>query len=141
VLDQISDLGAGFQILFLAGGSLSAWVVTLGYGRHTYDIPKASFKTIAKWGSIAGTLNLVASSVSKTSFALTLLRLPVGSLKYFIWFILVTMNILINTSAVSVFIQCQPPPLPQLQGQTLPPRRFCLDSNVALTYAQFAGGE
>jgi len=58
--------------------------------------------------NIAGTLSLTAATWSKTSFALTLLRLTNGWLKGIIWFIIITINIAMGLSALFIWVQCMP---------------------------------
>src|SRR5688500_10473748 len=43
--------------------------VTMGFGKHTWDIPIEDFAKILKVFSVAGTLSICASVWSKTSFA------------------------------------------------------------------------
>ena len=45
---------------------------------------------------------------SKTSFAVTLLRLSSGMTKAFIWFIIISLNITIIVAALVPWIQCNP---------------------------------
>lgn len=58
--------------------------------------------------NIAGTLSLTAATWSKTSFALTLLRLTNGWTKGLIWFIIITTNIAMGLSALFIWVQCMP---------------------------------
>ena len=58
--------------------------------------------------NIAGSLSLVAATWSKTSFALTLLRLTEGWMKALIWFIIITTNIAMGLSALFIWVQCTP---------------------------------
>ncbi|KAI3531146.1 hypothetical protein CSPX01_14363 [Colletotrichum filicis] len=45
-------------------------------------------------------MNKVALALSKTSFAVTMLRIASGKLKVFIWFLIISMNAVLATSAV-----------------------------------------
>ena len=58
----------------------------------------------------AGTCTLTAATWSKTSFALTLLRLTDGriKIKWLLWFIIVSMNIFMGLSALFNWIHCTP---------------------------------
>ena len=56
----------------------------------------------------AGTFSIVSAIWSKTSFALTLLRLTDGRFKLIIWVIIITMNIAMGLSALFIWVQCQP---------------------------------
>ena len=133
--------GRSTQLLFLVGGVLSILGVALGYGRHKYDVPPANMGRVIMYCAAAGTFNLVASAFSKASFALTLLRLPVGWMKYLLWFIIITMSILINTSAASLWFACQQQPSQsRAPGSPASHPRWCLDGRITIRYSQFAGG-
>ncbi len=135
VADRIADCPPG-QLILLVVGTLLCIEVSLGYGRHSWDISPTDLPSVAVYGSVAGTLTILGSAFSKTSFALTLLRLPIGWLRYLVWFILITMNILMDLSAVSVWFECRPQAGP---SQDSP--QWCLPVDAALEYAVFVGGE
>ncbi|KAK0623837.1 hypothetical protein B0T14DRAFT_425921 [Immersiella caudata] len=86
------------------------YATTLGYGKHIYDIPFdiVNIEKTVMAISIGGTLSLTAAIWSKTSFALTLLRLTDGWLKNFIWFCIITTNIAMGLSALFVWVTCRP---------------------------------
>lgn len=50
--------------------------------------------------SVNVVMNKVALALSKTSFAVTMLRIASGKLKVFIWFLILSMNAVLATSAV-----------------------------------------
>ena len=84
--------------------------MTLGYGLHFWDLPmdmENGIKMITVI-NVAGTFSLTAAIWSKTSFALTMLRLTDGWMKNAIWFIIISMNIAMGLSALFVWIQCRP---------------------------------
>lgn len=58
--------------------------------------------------NLSGTFSLTAATWSKTSFALTMLRLTDGWTKMLIWFIIVSTNIAMGLSALFVWVQCTP---------------------------------
>ncbi len=111
---------------------LTCTIVSLGYGRHSWDISPANFPQVALYGSVAGTLTIVGSACSKTSFALTLLRLPIGWMNYLVWAMIVSLNVLMALSAVSVWFECRGPS----DGP-----QSCLPVDRALTFAMFTGGQ
>ncbi|KAI1378734.1 hypothetical protein F4677DRAFT_453404 [Hypoxylon crocopeplum] len=86
--------------------------VAAGFGKHTEDL-------IAEYGpehivpitlreTIVGFLMTLAIAWSKTSFAVTLLRITRGKTKAFVWMIIITMNIFMTVGALSLFLQCSP---------------------------------
>lgn len=56
----------------------------------------------------AGFSAILAAAWSKTSFALSLLRITNGRTKWFVWFIIVTVNIVLGVSATVLWITCWP---------------------------------
>lgn len=66
------------------------------------------FPDLLKVINVAGTFSLTAAIWSKTSFALTLLRLTQGWLKMVVWFIIISMNIAMGLSALFIWVQCTP---------------------------------
>ncbi|OIW28115.1 hypothetical protein CONLIGDRAFT_655703 [Coniochaeta ligniaria NRRL 30616] len=91
--------------------ALLSYSVKLGYGYHIWDMPPELFPYVVdllKVINLAGTFSLTAAIWSKTSFALTLLRLTQGWLKLVVWFIIISMNIAMGLSALFVWVQCTP---------------------------------
>ncbi|KAI0384188.1 hypothetical protein F5Y04DRAFT_293521 [Hypomontagnella monticulosa] len=86
--------------------------VAAGFGMYTDDI-------IAKYGpenlvpinlreTIVGFLMTLACAWSKTSFAVTVLRIAQGKMKTFLWSIIITMNVFMTIGALSLFLRCSP---------------------------------
>ena len=87
------------------------YAVTLGYGYHLGELPPALFPYVFdafRAINVSGTFSLVAAIWSKTSFALTLLRLTEGRTRALVWFIMISMNIAMGLSAVFIWVQCTP---------------------------------
>jgi len=59
-------------------------------------------------GLLAGSFSILAAAWSKTSFALTLLRLCEGKTRFFVWFVIISINILMDLSGLVLYIQCSP---------------------------------
>jgi hypothetical protein len=64
--------------------------------------------TVATLGLCSATLAITAQSWSKTSFAITLLRISDGWLKRFLWFAIGSMNVLFGLRALFLWIGCSP---------------------------------
>ena len=114
------------EVCITVESALLTYATTLGYGSHIWDLPFDIFainQTILAI-NIAGTLSLVAATWSKTSFALTLLRLTEGWMKGLIWFIIITTNIAMGLSALFIWVQCTPVQKswnPFMEGTCWPP--------------------
>lgn len=85
----------------------------------------------------AGSTTLTAAIWSKTSFALTLLRLTEGWIKGLIWFIIVSMNIAMGLSALFNWIQCTPID----STWNFQPDRVCWDPMIVPRYNMFSSGK
>lgn len=81
---------------------------TLGLGKHIYAVPVENLATLSFNVYLCGTFSIYAAILSKTSFALTLLRISEGWMKYLIWFIIVSINVSMGLSALFGWIQCSP---------------------------------
>ena len=86
--------------------------------------------------NIAGSCTLTAAIWSKTSFALTLLRLTEGRMKWVLWFIIISMNIAMGLSALFNWVQCTP-----IQKTWIPltPGK-CWKPHVVPNYNMFSAG-
>jgi len=83
--------------------------IKYGYGRHIYDIPFENLtQKLPLLANIGATFSILAAVWSKTSFAITLLRITQGWLWVAVWCIIVTMNVAMGLSALFVWIQCTP---------------------------------
>ena len=80
----------------------------LGFGKRTRDIPVENLATIAVGSSVAASISCFASTFSKISFGVTLLRLTTGSLRWFVWFCIATLFVIMLPSAMNTWISCTP---------------------------------
>ncbi|KAI1073234.1 hypothetical protein LB507_010845 [Fusarium sp. FIESC RH6] len=95
-------------ISFAIALALMIYEVQLGFGRDITEVDPANVPTIALTGTIFGLFAVLSAAWSKTSFALTLIRLVDGWMNWFLWFLIVSMNIIMNLVIVFSFIKCTP---------------------------------
>jgi len=126
----------GAWLCITAESSCLTYATTLGYGKYWYDWSPIyeEVVTMVKLINAGGSLSLTAAIWSKTSFALTLLRLTEGRMKWVIWFIIISMNIAMGLSALFVWVQCTP--LPRIWDPTVPGK--CWDPHVLPNYNIFS---
>jgi hypothetical protein len=130
-------LGASF--VCLAVHSILVTVqLSLGYGRHVWDVPPQNFEKLAICGLSAVTVAIAGQVWSKTSFAMTLLRLAGERTKWFVWFIIVSINLFMGLGAIISWIQCQPL---EKVWKPLMQEGTCWDPYVNIKYGIFASGE
>lgn len=122
--------------LTLIYSALVTVAVKFGLGKHTKDIDRNNFVSMYKFMFMSELFTLVAIPLSKTSFALTLLRLVTQTWhKVFIWFILITMNIAMWLCAILLFVQCKP----IAKNWDRKMEGSCWDGAVQDRYSIFAG--
>ncbi|KAK0712526.1 hypothetical protein B0T26DRAFT_752753 [Lasiosphaeria miniovina] len=93
----------------IGNASIVQTVVNLGFGKYPCDIDIANLPSIGLIGpQFGGTVNLIAITLSKTAFAITLLRLTEGGLNRFIWFLLVSMNLITAANIFILWFKCAP---------------------------------
>ncbi|KLU89502.1 hypothetical protein MAPG_08473 [Magnaporthiopsis poae ATCC 64411] len=107
----------------------------MGYGKHFYDIAIENSNTMALYGLIAISVVVMGQVWSKTSFAMTLLRITGPKTKIFVWFLIITINVFMTLGAIFFWVQCTPfskawTPL-MVGGQ-------CWDPEINISYGIFA---
>ncbi|KAL2138155.1 hypothetical protein VTI28DRAFT_7379 [Corynascus sepedonium] len=111
--------------------------VSLDYGKHGYDMDPANLPKMPFVAVFAGFFSVLAAAWSKTSFALTLLRLSQGwMMKAVIWFIILTMNAIMGTAMLFMWIKCRP--FAKVWDETLD--GWCIDpAKIVILYQWSAG--
>lgn len=87
------------QVFLLASSATITELMRLGFGL-TLDFKPVSH-TIS---TVSDDLNKFALALTKTSFAVTLLRVAQGWQKWLIWFLIVTMNLLLAVNAITTWM-------------------------------------
>ena len=80
-----------------------------GLGMHCEDMDYRKIPNINVLSYPAGFCTILGTAWSKTSFAITMLRLPSGRwTRRFIWFIIISVNIVLGFTAATMFVSCWP---------------------------------
>ena len=110
-----------------------------GFGHHIWAIPKENYERMGQLGSIASSLTILSEAWSKTSFAVTLLRISDGWLRKLIWFCIISVNVLMSVSAVLQWTQCTP--IRRMWNPTIAGK--CIDLNAiigqGISFAAYSG--
>ena len=80
---------------------------------------------------------ILSAAWSKTSFAFTLLRITDGRMKWFVWFIIITVNVVLTISAALLWVSCWPTKklfYPETPGR-------CWKTTVGQNYQTFASSK
>lgn len=94
--------------MLAADASLVNFLIFSGFSSPGFAVTRANITAISVAGLSSITVGIVGQSWSKTSFAMTLLRMTQGWMAAFIWFALVSMNILFGVSAALFWVGCDP---------------------------------
>ncbi|KAK1756523.1 hypothetical protein QBC47DRAFT_451980 [Echria macrotheca] len=95
-------------VMLVTSIGLVTFSVSKGLGKHVYAVSPANFPVLGVVGNLTGTFSILAATWSKSSFALTLLRLMQGRMRILLWFIIITINIFMSLNAVFMWIRCTP---------------------------------
>lgn len=112
-----------------AQASLISYVISLGYGKKR--IPLANLPFFGLPVNVLSTLLIIANLWGKTSFAVTLLRIPVHKMRVCVWYVLLTLTLTLTVSVVSVWVECNPFKL----------RQMCIPVDVSMKYNIFSCGK
>ncbi|AEO64581.1 uncharacterized protein THITE_2011423, partial [Thermothielavioides terrestris NRRL 8126] len=122
-------------LLQIATNALVTASVRLGFGKHFWDIDEADLLAIGLVSNVTASVSILAAVLSKTSFAVTLLRITEGYTKIAIWVIIAVMNSSMWLSALFQWIQCNPPR--KTWDHSVP--GTCWDPSVMTGYNVYSG--
>ncbi len=134
-LDLNSDVCV-FKILLVVSGAASTSNACLGFGLRFYEVPLENLLPFGILSNISGFTSVLAVALSKTSFALTLLRLTDGWMKWFIIALIVLLNTTHLVSVATFWLSCNPPA--KTYNYMLPGE--CWPTSVTVNYSFFVGG-
>lgn len=87
---------------------MQTYEIHLGFGKHISDIDPTHLSQLGLLDNVTASLGALGALWSKTSFAITLLRITEGRLKVLVWFILVSMSIAMWATAIITWLHCTP---------------------------------
>lgn len=109
--------------------------ITLGFGQKDFT-NFGAVEQMALLGNIGGNASMFGIAWSKTSFALTLLRVVEGRTRCLVWFIIVTVNLFLALMALFTWVQCNPP----VKSYKFEHPGTCWKPHVTANYMIFASG-
>ncbi|PVH68881.1 hypothetical protein DL98DRAFT_400028, partial [Cadophora sp. DSE1049] len=96
-------------VCLLIFASFSEAAISHGLGKHITDIDPTTYPLVFQPTFHAGFFSILAADLGKTSFAVTLLRLvPHTWQRITIWFIIISLNIIMGLCAIFLYTQCSP---------------------------------
>ncbi|KAK1574722.1 uncharacterized protein LY79DRAFT_496595, partial [Colletotrichum navitas] len=115
--------------------SINSYIISLGFGHHLSTISDHNKRTINLFTILVAIFSILATTLSKTSFALMLYRLVLNEwLKYFLIFVMVTINISLNLVWIFGFAKCTP--LTKVWDPSVPGE--CWDKTRLVKYQLFS---
>ncbi|KAK1833454.1 hypothetical protein QBC39DRAFT_254427 [Podospora conica] len=97
--------------------------ITMGFGQPLYLFNFKLLEPFLLINNLAGTFSILSALWSKTSFAITILRISSGWLKWLVWFIIITVNLALGLAIAFTWGQCTPIEKiwqPKLEGECWP---------------------
>lgn len=89
--------------------SINTYIVSLGFGSHIWTISAENLRTINLNTIMVAAFGIMSTTLSKTSFAMTLYRISTNQwMKYVLIFIIVTINISMNLVWIFGLAKCTP---------------------------------
>lgn len=115
--------------------AINTYLVSLGFGRHKATISDENLKTINLNTIIGAAFGIIATTTSKTSFAITLYRIATNAwMKYFLIFVIITINVSMNLVWIFGLAKCSP--LARVFDKSVP--GTCWDPKALLKFQLFA---
>jgi hypothetical protein len=115
--------------------SINTYTVSLGFGRHAKTVSEENLRLINLNTIVGAAFGILATTISKTSFAITLHRISTNAwMRYFLVFVIVTINITMNLVWIFGLAKCSP--LARVFDRKVP--GTCWDLSKLLTYQLFA---
>lgn len=104
-----ANRGVAYKITILISSAMLTEATKYGLGMHWEDMDYTKIPTISWLSYVAGFCTVLGTAWSKTSFAITILRLPSSKwIKWLVWFIIISVNIVLGFTAATMFISCWP---------------------------------
>lgn len=125
------------KVALIASISLQSVGVAHGLGRHFAELDAEAITAVSLYSICAGFGSILATCWSKTSFAISLLRISTGGMRAFIWFIIITVNLVLGSNGLVQWIQCWPIQKRwyyEMEGT-------CFPSQIVQNYNTFFAGE
>jgi hypothetical protein len=125
------------QIALVVSVALQSVAVTYGLGSHYGDLDGEAVSAVALYSISAGFGSVLATCWSKTSFGLSLLRISTGKTRAFVWFIIVSVNLVMGSVGVIQWVQCWPVQKLwywEMEGS-------CFPANIVQNHNTFAAGK
>ncbi|KAF4777562.1 hypothetical protein HER10_EVM0003724 [Colletotrichum scovillei] len=96
------------HLVLASDAALNEFIIKSRFGRPDFPITVDNITVLAIVGLSSITCSFVGQVWSKTAFAISLLRMCNGWKKAFVWFSIISMNVLFAFSSLSFWVGCVP---------------------------------
>ncbi|KAK0391605.1 hypothetical protein NLU13_1105 [Sarocladium strictum] len=115
--------------------AINTYLVSLGFGQHIDTISSDNLKTINLFTILVATFGIIATTTSKSSFAITLHRIATTRwMKHFLVFVIISINVSMNLVWIFGFAKCTP--LRRVWDKSVP--GTCWDPKKLVKFQLFA---
>lgn len=115
--------------------AILTYAVSLGFGQHITEISTNTATNLQFLVYLASVFSLLGAAWSKTSFALTLVRITEGTLRTAIWVVITCINMALVANAILPFLRCSPV---ERNWDVLMLEGVCWDADILLGFSMFA---
>lgn len=123
-------------VMLTTSTAIDTYAITEGFGKHIEAVPPPSVLILSMLIPVSSVFSLLGAAWSKTSFALTLLRITDSYVRTAIWIIIGTLNLALMVNAILPFARC----VPASRGWSRLTEGSCWFSlEVGISYSVFAG--
>ncbi|KAK7961708.1 uncharacterized protein PG986_002533 [Apiospora aurea] len=127
-------LAASWIMMFCTVAILT-YGVSLGFGQHITEISTNTVTNLQFLVYLSSIFSLLGAAWSKTSFALTLIRITEGHLRTAIWVVITSINMTLIANATLPFLRCSPV---ERNWDFLMVEGECWDADILLFFSMFA---
>jgi YD repeat-containing protein len=96
------------QLALTASNTFVSISVTLGFGKPLWEFNFHLLPEFLLYSNLAGSFSILAAQLSKTSFAITVLRISSDWTRWLVWFIIISVNLALGLAITFTWIQCTP---------------------------------
>jgi hypothetical protein len=112
-------------------------IVHYGFGHHVAALDPATIPTLMHWAGIGSSPLILSVELSKSSFALTLVKLFRGSrVRWFLWFSITTTCVFLTVNFIVMYVRCTP----VKRNWDMTVEGKCWSDDVVTAYSMFAAG-
>lgn len=132
----MAHTNGSLKLCLMASTAVTTRQIHLGFGRHVGEIAPTNLGELGLLGQVTAFFSILGALWSKTSFAITMLRITDGWARYAVWSFMISSNVFMILSAIFTWTWCTP--VQKIWNIDL--AGSCWDHTVVVRYNTFSGG-